>query len=45
MIELVTRSWMTMLDSIKNDSSRVIHTVITIICLISVVAYFSILNS
>lgn len=45
MIELVTKSWVTMQSSFKNDSSQVIHTVITIICLICLVAYFSILNS
>lgn len=45
MIELVTKSWVTMQSSFKNDSTQVIHTVITIICLICLVAYFSILNS
>jgi hypothetical protein len=45
MIEFVTKSWLTMLGSFKNDSLRAMHTGITIICLIGLVAYFSILNS
>ncbi len=44
MIERVTKSWMIVLGNIRNDSSRVIHTAITIICLMVLVAYFTILN-
>jgi hypothetical protein len=45
MIEFVTKSWLTMLGSFKNDSIGVMHTGFTIICLMGLVLYFSILNS
>jgi len=45
MVEFVTKSWLMMSDSLKKDSIQVMHTAVTIICLIGLVAYFSILNS